>query len=299
MLKKTLGHAAAIHVRGHALSFGLHSFDDEGHGVGGHLLDALLDDMVAVHALDARNDILLELRCHHELRLTGHVLDRLLDDTATMCLIRKYQKLRVQFSNDFFLLVHTPNIEKFLHNKVTVRIVCQCNEVALDAREDQLLVVLFGSIKRTLQEAAAVRVTCKLKDVWEHFPKRNFRLCSLLAHLVQRRAAIWVIITSRTRRACTVLGTFGLVATASFAAALAIALSTFPTSLATAHATTTEAHGRGRTWHTATHRVVHGHVARHSPEHGGYCEWIHSRHAHERLGHRRVVHHLHVHRHCL
>lgn len=70
------------------------SLDNEGDGVWRHLLHALLDDMVAVHAFDARHDVLLQLLGHQQLRLARHVLDRLLHDAATVRLVRQHEQLR-------------------------------------------------------------------------------------------------------------------------------------------------------------------------------------------------------------
>mmetsp|Transcript_65387 Transcript_65387/g.210775 ORF Transcript_65387/g.210775 Transcript_65387/m.210775 type:complete len:232 (-) Transcript_65387:672-1367(-) len=228
MLQQPLNHAAAIHVRRHPLRLALNGLDDEGHGLRRHLLHTLLDHVVAVHALDASDDVLAELPGDGQLCLPRHVLDGLLDDAAAVGLARELQKVGHHGIYQGLPLLSRADVEELLDHEVAEDVASLVRGQRQQRGEDHLPLVDAGLVQLLLQEATAVLVLHELQDVGHDVSQRELALAGLLAQLREGGAAVHVGllrgVLGRRRAVPGALGLQAAPATAPGPAALGLAL---------------------------------------------------------------------------
>jgi len=118
MFKEALDDTATIRMRCHPFGLLLDRFNDEVHGIGRHLFNAFLNDVVAVHIFNAANHMTMKFSSKLQLRLSRDVLDCALDHTAAMGLLRQSHDFALKFACQLFFALHIDNLEQFLHNEV-------------------------------------------------------------------------------------------------------------------------------------------------------------------------------------
>mmetsp|Transcript_49097 Transcript_49097/g.129792 ORF Transcript_49097/g.129792 Transcript_49097/m.129792 type:complete len:348 (-) Transcript_49097:76-1119(-) len=162
---------------------------DEGHRVRRHLLDALLHDVVAVHALDAVDDAPLQLPREQHLHLGRRDLDRLLDHAAAVHPVRQLQHLAVQLADDRLALLRRPDLQEALHHLAPGDVAGELRDVGQHRLAEGAAAGGARRLQARLEELAALRVARQLARVEDELPQREVALRALPAHLAERGAA--------------------------------------------------------------------------------------------------------------
>mmetsp|Transcript_24169 Transcript_24169/g.52594 ORF Transcript_24169/g.52594 Transcript_24169/m.52594 type:complete len:300 (-) Transcript_24169:770-1669(-) len=153
VLQKTLDDTTSIHMAGHSHRVGLDSQNDEIYRIWWHLLDASLDDMVAMHAVDAGHDIFLQLLRHVLLGLAGNAFNGLLYYPTSIDVVGQVQDFRPHFVHELLTLIDSANLEKFLDDEVRIHVACQFCCFVLYQHKGLFSLITRRLAQRTLHEA--------------------------------------------------------------------------------------------------------------------------------------------------
>mmetsp|Transcript_556 Transcript_556/g.1767 ORF Transcript_556/g.1767 Transcript_556/m.1767 type:complete len:267 (-) Transcript_556:386-1186(-) len=137
VLQQPLDYAAAIHVRGDFGRLCLYRANDERARLRRHDVDDLLDDVVAVHALDARHHVLLHRPGHAHEVLGGREVHRLLHDAAAVRVVGDVQHDRHQCTHQKPLLLRVTDVEQHHQDLAAAHVASEVPDHLQQVRHDR------------------------------------------------------------------------------------------------------------------------------------------------------------------
>mmetsp|Transcript_14138 Transcript_14138/g.40690 ORF Transcript_14138/g.40690 Transcript_14138/m.40690 type:complete len:217 (-) Transcript_14138:104-754(-) len=170
LLQQALDDPATIHVSRHALSAVCKSLRYEVDGVTRHVLYHRLDHMVAMHVLDALQDLPLELGGNGHLRFRREKFEHLLNHTAAILVRGKIEHLTLHLVRESLPLVGSAALEQFLHHEVPEYVAGKVSNIWQgDGKDAVFLLVLPDIVKKSpLQEAASFLLHRRVGHFGQH-----------------------------------------------------------------------------------------------------------------------------------
>jgi len=194
MVDAALENTASMAMGTDSQGMGANCIEDELRILGAKVIEALLDDMVAIQVLDETYNILLEsTHDGSDLSLSVNMLNHLLKCASSMLVDGNVGHMRSCVGDEGAALFRSALLKKLLAEIVAERIFHELDNMVLDFIEDngQILGLLFSRkgiiwiINLLLQEAATILILGHLKDL------ANVLLNGVTSEAILATGGIW------------------------------------------------------------------------------------------------------------
>ena len=184
VIDAALKNTAAVAVCTHDDAVSTDSIEDELCFLRGEVVQALLNDVVAVQVLDKGHNLVAKgVNDHVDLVASGDELNHLLEGTCAVLVQSDLDHVARSVEDQFSALIVGGELQKLLTKIVAEGILHQLDHVALGLFEDQLSLLRLILLKLLLQESTAMLVLAVLVDLATHLVEVEVRITSVVCKM--------------------------------------------------------------------------------------------------------------------